>query len=73
MHAVSTLRDRFEAMRDDGEWGVFVSALALAFLTGGYAVGSVLAGEAVTEQLWALPLFTGCVCVLAMLWSRDEA
>jgi len=72
MQAVSTLRDRFEAMRDDGELGVFLSALALTFLAAGYAAGSVLAGRSLSGQTWAVPVVGGGVTILAMLAARSE-
>lgn len=65
--AETPLRERFEAATDGNEWGVFLVALGVLFLSLGYAGGSLLAGEPVVEVLWAVPVVGGCVAVLALL------
>jgi hypothetical protein len=65
--ADTPLRERLETATDGNEWGVFLVALGVLFLTVGYAGGALLAGDPLVEQLWAVPLVGGCVAVLALL------
>jgi hypothetical protein len=65
--ADTPLRERFAAATDGNEWGVFLVALGVLFLSLGYAGGSVLAGDGLGGQLWAVPLAGLSVVVLALL------
>jgi len=65
--ADTPLRERFAVATDGNEWGVFLVALGVLFLSLGYAGGNVLAGAPVVEVLWAVPVASGCVAVLALL------
>jgi len=65
--ADTPLRERFAAATDGNEWGVFLVALGVLFLAVGYGGGSVLAGEGLGGQLWAVPVAGLSVVVMALL------
>ena len=65
--ADTPLRERFAAATDGNEWGVFLVALGVLFLSLGYAGGSLLAGEGFGDQLWAAPVAGLSVVVMALL------
>lgn len=73
MFGRTTIDETLESMRtDDGHFGAFLVLLALAFLTAGYAVGSVLAGESPGAQLWTLPLLGACLASMAALVATGD-
>ncbi|UPV75168.1 hypothetical protein M0R89_03640 [Halorussus limi] len=62
-----------DAVRElDDVPGISLVALALAFLTVGYAGGSVLAGEPVESQAWLVATVLPCLVAVLALHS-DEA
>ncbi|SEV90198.1 hypothetical protein [Halobacterium jilantaiense] len=65
--ADTPFRERLATATDGNEWGVFLVALGVLFLLLGYAGGSVLAGEGLGGQLWAVPVTGLSVVVLALL------
>jgi len=65
--ADTPIREELTAATDSNEWSVFLVALVGLFLSLGYAGGSVLAGEGLGGQLWAVPVAGLSVVVLALL------
>jgi len=62
-----------QLLADDDSRGVFLVLVVIGALSGGYAAGSVLAGEPVTQQDWLVPVALGLgTALLALLHTTDE-
>jgi len=68
--ADTPIREELTAATGGNEWSVFLVALVGLFLSLGYAGGSVLAGEGLGGQLWAVPVAGLSVVVLSLLAHR---